>query len=339
MITASQAVNTQPQAKAYKLRDGRGLYMLVKPSGAKLWRHDYRRSGTAKRNTLALGILPDVSLKQARERHRLARELLADGIDPADQRKAEQLATADSFKAVACEWLAGRGELAKATRDKLEWMLTTHAYPHIGGRQIAAITAPELLAMLRRLEARDRLETAQRLKQTCGQVFRYAIATGRAERDPAADLRGALKTGRTRHHASITQPDKVGGLMRAIDAFSGHAVTANALRLAPLVFVRPGELRKAEWAEIDLDTGLWKIPADKMKSRQPHIVPLCTQAVAILRDLEPLTGAGRSAVPRHAQQGAPHERERDQRRTAAHGIRHRRNDRPRLPFDGVNAAE
>jgi len=170
-------------------------------------------------------------------------------------------------------------------------------YPWIGSRPVGAITAPELLAVLRRLEALDKLETAQRVKQICGQVFRYAIATGRAERDPAADLRGALKTKKTRHHAAITDPVKVGELLRAINGFSGSLVVASAMKLAPLVFVRPGELRKAEWSEFDLDHAEWRIPAERMKMRAMHLVPLSEQAVAILRELQPLTSHGRYVFP------------------------------------------
>lgn len=297
LLSASQAKNAQPRVKPYKLRDGGGLYLLVSPNGSKWWRWDYRRPVTGKRNTLSLGTYPEVPLSKARDRHDAGRALLASEVDPATKRESEKAAKADSFEAIAREWLNGRGELAKATRSKLEWMLSTHAYPYLGVRQASAITAPELLAVLRRLEAHNKLETAQRLKQVCGQIFRYAIATGRSERDPAADLRGALKTTKTNHHASITQPGKVGELMRVIDGFSGHNVTACALSLAPLVFVRPGELRQAEWSELDLDAALWKLPAEKMKARQPHIVPLSRQAVAILRELEPLTGTGRYVFP------------------------------------------
>lgn len=193
--------------------------------------------------------------------------------------------------------MAGRGNLADSTRVKLHWLLESFAFPWIGARPISDITAPELLAVLRRVESLGKLETTQRLKRVCGQIFRYAVATGRAERDPSADLRGVLKTGKVRHRASITDPAKVGELLRAMDGFAGSLVVACALKFAPLVFVRPGELRKAEWAEFDLDAGEWRIPAERMKMRQPHLVPLSHQAVAILRELYPLTGSGRYVFP------------------------------------------
>ncbi|MGH8115082.1 MAG: tyrosine-type recombinase/integrase, partial [Rhodanobacteraceae bacterium] len=221
-------------------------------------------------------------------------------LDPSAQRKVAKLtakvSSETAFESIAREWLARRDELSAATRNKNLWLLGL-AFPWIGARPISAITVPELLAVLRRVEARGKLETTQRLKQVCGQVFRYAVATGRAERDPTGDLRGALKTTKTRHHASITDPAKVGELMRAMDGFSGYYVTRSAMYLAPLVFVRPGELRKAEWAEFDLDKAEWRIPAERMKMRETHLVPLSTQAVAILRELRPLTGTGRYVFP------------------------------------------
>lgn len=299
MLTDTKLKALRPRQKLYRQADAGGLCIEVHPSGARYWRYRYRFASKAK--MLSLGVYPDVSLAEARKRRDDARRLLQGGTDPSAQRRlgklAARLATVTTFEPVAREWLAGRGKLADTTRAKTGWMLETYVFPWIGTRPIGEITAPELLAVLRRLESLDKLETAQRLKQICGQVFRYAVATGRADRDPAADLRGALKTKKTRHFASITEPAKVGELLRSIDGFSGSLVVACALKIAPLVFVRPGELRKAEWRELDLDNAEWRIPAERMKMRETHIVPLSDQAVAILRELQPLTGHGRYVFP------------------------------------------
>ncbi|HTD28741.1 MAG TPA: integrase arm-type DNA-binding domain-containing protein [Xanthomonadaceae bacterium] len=298
MLTVTEVRNAKAADKPLRLFDAGGLYLDVRPTGARYWRMKYRHEG--KEKLLALGVFPAVSLIEARSKRDAARELLRQGRDPSSERKQAKLtahiATATAFEPVAREWLAGRGELSDVTREKIEWLLGL-AFPWIGARPIADITAPELLAVVRRVESRGKLETAQRLKQVCGQVFRYAVATGRAERDPSTDLRGALKTTKTRHHASITDPAKVGELLRAMDGFSGSFVVTCALKIAPLVFVRPGELRKAEWAEIDLDAAEWRIPAERMKMREPHLVPLSKQAVAILRELHPLTASGHYLFP------------------------------------------
>jgi integrase len=274
------------------------MYLLVKPEGGKLWRLDYRRPGTKKRNTLSLGAFPDVSLRKARERRDEARRLLADRIDPGDKRKSEQAAGAKTFEAIGREWFAKHSpHWAPGHSSKIIRRLELDVFPWIGGKPIASITAPEVLAILRRVESRGAVETAYRAKTNIGQVMRYAIATGRANLDPTPSLRGALAPSPERHHATITDPDRIGELLRAIDAYAGDYTTRAALLLAPLVFVRPGELRHAEWTEMDLDAGEWRIPADKMKMRAPHIVPLASQAVAILRDLQPLTGSGRYVFP------------------------------------------
>lgn len=299
MLTVAKVKALAPKAALYRVSDEKGLCIEVHPNGGRYWRLRYRHAG--KQKMLSLGVYPETSLAEARSKRDEARKLVSQGIDPSAKRQQDkltaQMAAVSAFEPVAREWLAGRGELAPATLEKLRWMLESHVYPWIGKRPIAELTAPEMLAMLRRIESRGKIETAQRVKQVCGQVFRYAVATGRAERDPTADLKGALKTKKTQHHASITDPAKVGELMRAIDGFSGSHVVACALKLAPLVFVRPGELRQAEWSEIDLDAAIWRIPAAKMKMRETHMVPLSTQAVAILRDLQPLTGSGRYVFP------------------------------------------
>lgn len=290
----------KPGPEPIKLRDGGGLYLLLKPDGARWWRWDYRRPVTGKRNTLSLGTYPDVSLATARQRQAEARKLLASGIDPGEARKANKAAgierAANSFEVVAREWL-GKRDWVPGYLDKVAAWLANDVFPYIGGRPVAELTAPEFLRVARRIEERGAIESAHRILQNCGQVMRYAIATGRAERNPVTDLRGALASPTERHHAAITEPTALGGLLRAIDGYNGDPTTRAALKLAPLVFVRPGELRHAEWSEIDLGKAEWNIPAEKMKMRQPHLVPLCDQAVAILGELHALTGRGQYVFP------------------------------------------
>jgi integrase len=297
-LTDTAIRRAKPQAKAVKLFDGGGLYLEVNPAGGKWWRWKYRFGGKEKR--LSLGVYPDVSLKAAREKRDAARQQLAAGIDPGQARRAEKLAQAgaESFEAIAREWHAkfSLGWVA-SHGDRILKRLEKDVFPWVGKRPIAEIKAPELLAVLRRIESRGALETAHRAMQNCGQVFRYAVATGRAERDPTGDLRGALPAPKEKHHASIIDPKRIGELLRAIDAYEGFFATKCALRLAPLVFVRPGELRKAQWPEIDLDKAEWRIPAERMKMREQHIVPLSRQAVAILRELEPLTNRAIPSKP------------------------------------------
>lgn len=299
-LTAKQVQNARPGAKQQKLFDGGGLYLLVHPGGGKYWRYKYRVNGREK--TLALGVYPDVSLAAARDRHREARKKLSDGIDPGAQRQAQKAArvadAANTFEAVAREWFSSRApNWAPSHSSKIIRRLERDLFPWLGARPIAEIKAPELLQVLRRIEGRGALETAHRALQNSGQVFRYAVATGRAERDPSGDLRGALAPWKPVHYASVTNPSEVGELLRAMDQVSGGPIVKAALRLAPLLFVRPGELRQAEWEEIDLDKQEWNIPAERMKTREPHLVPLSKQAVAILRDLYPLTGQGRYVFP------------------------------------------
>lgn len=295
-LSDTQIKALKPEPKAKKYADEKGLYLFVAPTGGKLWRLKYRFEG--KEKLLALGGYPDVGLKAAREKRDEARKLLADGIDPGEHRKASKAARADavanSFEAVAREWFAKQVPgWATTHADKILQRLEKDVFPWLGGKPIADISAPDLLTTVRRIEVRGALDTAHRALQNCGQVFRYAVATGRAERDPTGDLRGALPPKRTGHFAAITEPADVAALLRAIDAFRGTLIVQAALKLGPLVFVRPGELRKAEWVEFDLDKSEWRIPAQRMKSRREHIVPLSLQAVAILRDLQPLTGKRR----------------------------------------------
>ena len=279
-----------PAEKPYKLADGEGLYLLVNGTG-KYWRLNYRFAG--KQKTLALGTYPDVGLADARERLKDARRLLANDTDPAlakkIQKAARREAAANSFEAIAREWYAKHSPgWAENHASKIIRRLERDVFPWLGSRPIAELTAPEVLATMRRIEGRGSLETAHRVLQSCGQVFRYAVATGRASRDPTGDLKGALPPVRGKHFAAITDPKAVGELLRAIDGFKGSFQVQCALRLAPLVFARPGELRKATWADIDFEDATWAFTATKTKT--PHIVPLSSQAVAILRELQPLSG-------------------------------------------------
>jgi integrase len=288
----------KPGAKPYKLYDQDGLYLIVNPSGAKWWRFKYRIGG--KEKLLSLGIFDDVSLQSARLKRDEARKLVAANADPSSKRKAEMVARADTFRAIAEEWLIKQAKtLSPQTIGTKRARLEKWAYRSIGNTPIDALEAPELLAMLQRVEASERYETAHRVRQACSGVFRYAILSHRAKRDPTTDLRGALVPVVTEHHAGLIDPAKVGGLLRAIDGYSGQPTTELALRLAPLVFVRPGELRAAEWAEFDLSgkDPEWRIPAGRMKKPRPHNVPLARQAVAILRSLELLTGGGKLVFP------------------------------------------
>jgi integrase len=296
MLNDTRVRTARPSDRPIKLSDSGGLYLLIKPNGSKLWRLAYRFGG--KQKSLAIGVYPAVTLKHAREKRDEARRLLADNVDPSMQHRLEKLKAASTFRAVAEEVLVKleREGRADVTLAKKRWLLD-FAYPAIGERPIAEITALEVLAVLRKVEARGRYETARRLRSTCGIVFRYAIATGRAERDPSLDLRGALTTPKVVHRAAIVDPAKIGTLLRAIDDYDGLPLTKLALKLAPLVFVRPGELRKAEWAEFDLERAEWRIPAAKMKMRRPHRVPLSTQALAIIRDLRAFSRGGRWLFP------------------------------------------
>ncbi|KRE87157.1 integrase [Rhodanobacter sp. Soil772] len=290
----------KPTDKTQRLFDGGGLYLEVSPAGGKWWRLKYRFGGKEKR--LSLGTYPDTGLADARDKRDAARKLLAAEVDPGEQRKAVKAAgddrAANSFEVVAREWHAKQSATwVELHASRIMLRLENDVFPWLGSRPIADVTAMELLATVNRIVDRGAVESAHRVLQNCGQVLRYAIATGRAERNPAADLRGALPPVKQTHLAAIVDPVAIGGLLRAMDAYNGSLVTKCALRLAPLVFVRPGELRQAEWAEFDLDAAQWNIPAEKMKMREPHLVPLAPQAVAILREIHALTGRGRYVFP------------------------------------------
>lgn len=292
--------SARPRQKPFKLSDGGGLYLLVQPNAAKLWRLAYRFDG--KQKLLALGAYPVTSLADARVKRDAAKKILSDGMDPSIERKAErraaQMSRRNTFRAVADELMEKfkAEDDAPTTLKKKRWLLD-FAIEEFGNRPIAEIKASEILEALRKIEKRGRHETATRVRSTVGTVFRYGIATGRCERDPSADLRGALITPTVTHRSTIVEPNAVGALLRALDEFDGQPTTRYALRLAPLVFVRPGELRKAEWSEFNIAEAEWRIPDSKMKMRRPHRVPLAPQSLAILRKLREITGKSRYLFP------------------------------------------
>ena len=298
MLTDTAIRKVKPGDKPIRMFDGGGLYLEVSPAGGKWWRLKYRFDGKEKR--LSLGVYPDVGLKDARERRDANRKLLAAGIDLSENRKAMKSVRAErasnSFEVVTREWFAKYSpNWSEHHRDRMIRRFERDIFPWMGGRPIAEITAPELLAVVRRIESRGALETAHRALGTCGQVFRYAVATGRAQHDPSGDLRGALPPTKGEHFAAVTDPKRVGELLRAINGYQGTLTVQCALRLAPLVFVRPGELRRAQWADIDLDTAEWRYTVSKTETE--HIVPLANQAVAILREVHGLTGGGQYVFP------------------------------------------
>ncbi len=300
MLTQLQITATKPKPKPCTLSDGQGLALVVQPSGAKLWRFRYRYGGAAR--TLHIGPWPTISLADAREKCREARKAIAAGHDPVLEKKRAKIiakyAVATSFKEVSLEWIAKceREGRATVTLDKIRWLLGM-AYPLIGAHPINSITPTEALSVLRKVEGTGRYESARRMRSVLSRVFRYGIATARCDRDVAADLRGALTAPRTSHHAAITDPVEVGILLRSIDGYTGQDVTRMALRLSPHLFVRPGELRQAEWSEIDVHKAIWCIPIEKMKMRRAHRVPLSRQALAIIEELREHTGHRQHLFP------------------------------------------
>ncbi len=293
-----QVKTAKPKDKAYKLADGSGLFLLVTPTGGKLWRMDYRFNN--KRKTLTFKSYPEITLAEARKARDNARKLIANGVDPNEIKKAQkniEQAQSETFQLIAIEWhTTFKSKWTEKHSGRLLTRLEQDFFPFLGDIPIKEINAPALLEVLRRVEIRS-AEQAHKLRGTCNQIFQYAIASGRIESNPAAGLQGILRPIKHKHMAAPTEPKAVAQLLRAIDGFSGSFVVRCALQLAPMAFVRPGELRKAEWSEIDFDKAEWSIPAHKMKMRQPHLVPLSTQAIAVLKEIHPLTGSGQYVFP------------------------------------------
>ena len=291
-LTDTAIRNAKPGPKPIKLFDERGLFILLQPSGGKLWRLKYRYAGKEKK--LSLGIYPDVSLKVARARRDEARTLLANGADPAsvkfDLMAEARAAAANTFKMIGEEYIekSAREGRSAVTLSKTRWLLSLME-SDLGNRPITEITPAELLETLQKVEAKGHLETARRMRSLAGRIFRYAVATSRASADPSALLRGALVAPKVKHHSAILEPKAVGELLRAIDGYSGQPLTCLALKLTPHVFVRPGELRRAEWKEFDLENAVWTIPAEKMKLRDPHLVPLSRQSVSLLESAKAIS--------------------------------------------------
>ncbi len=315
LITSDISIRTaKPKGKAYRISDGGGLYLLVQKSGAKWWRLDYAFEG--KRKTLSLGVYPKVTLKMARAVADKAGKTIADGIDPSSQRKDKKEAEAaaierekrlkagvalqDSFEEVARAWHENRSvKLSEKHAGRILHQFIKDVFPWLGHIHVGEIEAPEVLEMLRRVESRGAIETTHRIKANVSRVFSYAIATGKAKRNPCEDIKSedVLTPVVHKRMATITDPKRVGELLRAMVDYKGSFITRCALQLAPYVFVRPGELRHAEWIELDLDAAEWRIPAHKMKVKEKHIVPLSSQAVAVLLELQPLTGSGKHVFP------------------------------------------
>ncbi|MBF0185346.1 MAG: tyrosine-type recombinase/integrase [Magnetococcales bacterium] len=301
-LTDTMLRNLKPEERPYRKSDGGGLYIQVEPNGSKLWRIAYRHQKTQK--TLAIGKYPIVTLKEARTKLGEVKILLDEGTDPGELRREEKTRSIarpedDHFEPVARAWIEKR---IKPTYTEKHAILVTRrleidVFPIIGTRPIQEIKAADVLAILERMESRGVVVSAHRVKQIIGQIFRYAVAVGKADTDPTYALRGALTPVREKHHASITDPSRIGELLRAIDGYQGSFVVRCALKLVPLVFVRSGELRHAEWTEIDFEKSEWRIPAAKMKMKEQHIVPLSKQAIAILESLRPLTGDGKYLFP------------------------------------------
>jgi integrase len=297
-LNHTKIINAKPKEKAYKLADEKGLFLYVTTKGGMYWRMKYRFGG--KEKLLALGVYPDVSLAKARDKRDDARKLLADEIDPGEHRKVmrqvESDRSANSFEFIAREWFVKYSpNWVKSHSDKIMQRFVRDIFPWVGNKPITDVTPPVLLSVIRRIEERGALETAHRALSNCGQVFRYAIATGRAERDSSQDLKGVLPPVKTKHFAAQTDPKRFGELLRIFDYYEGSLIVRCALRLAPLVFVRPGELRHAKWADIDFEAAQWSYIVSKTDT--PHIVPLATQAITILKELHPLTGQSTFVFP------------------------------------------
>lgn len=307
-LTEAAVKQAKPKEKTYKLTDGGGLYLEVMPNGSRYWRLKYRYAGKEKR--LALGVYNTVTLSSARDKARAAKTVLADGIDPSDQKRqgklAKKTAASNTFEAVALEWFElKKPKWSESSIVRTKSQLETKLFPWLGKRPVNEITAQELLAVLKRIEAKGTLETAHRVKYTAGQIFRFAIVTNRATNNPAPNLTDALATPIEKNFAAIIEPAELGKLLLAMDGYMGTPTVRAALLLSPLFFVRPGELRQIEWQEVNLDDGYIEIPAERMKKRKAHVIPLCRQALAILRELQPITGNGRYVFPSARGAGRP----------------------------------
>lgn len=307
-LTVIGIKNAKPRAKPYKLTDSAALYLLVKPNGSKLWRMNYAH--LKKHKTLAFGAWPEVSLARAREKRDRARSLIADGIDPGEEARLKRMRAVEqeenTFKSVAEEWFVKNEKEGRAptTLRKIRWLLDK-AYPTLGHRPIAKISAQEILFVLRKVESKGHYESARRMRSVLSRVLRYGIATARANRDVAADLRGALITPQVSHFAAITTSEKAAELLRAIEGYSGHVISCYALKLSPHLFVRPGELRKAEWCEFDFERAIWSIPAKKMKMGRPHKVPLSRQVLKLIGRLRMHSGDSPLLLPSFYRPGRP----------------------------------
>lgn len=300
-LTDMQVKNAKPKAKAYKLADGGGLYLEVTPVGSKLWRMKFKQA-SGKESRLSFGAYPEVGLTQARSSRATARQLRANDIDPGQAKREAKIlrsaAVAHTFEAVARDWLRKTAvDRAESTQAKNTAWLEKNVFPYIGSMPISAIRPLDVLGALRKIEARGALESAHKIKQICGKVFRFAVASGLAERDVTVDLRDALATVPAANYAAITEPNEVAKLLRAIHSYTGHPYATAALKLAPILFQRPGELRAMEWAEIDWEKAEWSLPSTKMKMKRGHVVPLPTQAVSVLRRLHAISGHGKYVFP------------------------------------------
>ena len=302
MLTDKEIQNAKPKEKPYRLADGGGLYLEVTTTGGRLWRWKFRFTGKEKR--LAIGAYPDVRAPEARKKMAEARAKLKSGIDPSAEKRAkreqDKVAGDYTFEAVARVWFdKAHALLAETTRTKNLTYLEKDVFPFIGNRPIASLAAPDLLSVIRRIDGRGANDIARRVHNLCGRAFRYAVGHGLCERDPSRDIELAdiLPPAKVQHHASVKDPKGAGELLRAIEGFTGAFTTRCALRFAPLVFVRPGELRHAEWTEFDFDKAEWRIPGSKMKMREQHIVPLSRQAIEVLREIQQVTGHGKYVFP------------------------------------------
>ncbi len=308
-LTNAVIRKAKPACKPWKLSDSRGLYLLLNPNGSRWWRFKYRFEG--KEKLLSLGTYPDTTLAEARDKRDAARQMLKRGINPSAERQQARRAhartdtrAAETFEAIAHEWMS-RQAVADITTRKSRWLFETYLFPRIGHLPLSALTPPLLLETLRHIEATGKLETAKRARIKMGQVFRHAMLEGKTQSDPTACLRGMLRSAKPRHHGAVTDPARIGLLLRAIDSYGGRVVTQAALKLAPLVFVRPGELRHAAWHEFDFEAELWRIPGERMKMKATHLVPLSAQAMALLRALHSHTGKGHYLFPHRQSERRP----------------------------------